>query len=217
MQETDSTSLRLTHTCASYTHWRRTARAFDSHTHAHHIHTQHNTQSSPPSICYNRALAHGFEAFSPLDSEVDIAAPSILSTIFSLNIDDIDKADAVVANCAPFRGQCVDDGTAFELGVAFAKGVPIVAYTPHAETTVKDRLDAAFADPSLAALYDQETFPRSEDFPGANDAVDALQRPGPVNIMITEAIRKQGGFIGGSFEECLVHLQGLGRQEGERE
>ena len=129
----------------------------------------------------------------------------------------IDKADAVVANCAPFRGQCVDDGTAFELGVAFAKGVPIVAYTPHAETTVKDRLDAAFADPSLAALYDQETFPRSEDFPGANDAVDALQRPGPVNIMITEAIRKQGGFIGGSFEECLVHLQGLGRQEGERE
>ena len=176
--------------------------------------TTHNPPHLPSFI---RALAHGFEAFSPLDSEVDIAAPSILSTIFSINIEDIDKADAVVANCAPFRGQCVDDGTAFELGVAFAKGVPIVAYTPHAETTVKGRLDAAFADPSLAALYDQETFPRSEDFPGANNALDALQRPGPMNIMITEAIRKQGGFIGGSYEECLVHLQGLGGREGERE
>ena len=48
-----------------------------------------------------KALAqrHGFEAFSPLDSEVDVGAPNILETIFRINLEDIDKADAIVANC----------------------------------------------------------------------------------------------------------------------
>ena len=124
------------------------------------------------------AVKYGFTAFSPLDSEVDIGSPSILSTIFRINLEDIDKADAIVANCSPFRGQCVDDGTAFELGVAFARGVPILAYTPCLGTPVKERLAAAFKDPVQAKLYDQDGFPRSEDFPGANTATDPLQQPG---------------------------------------
>ena len=58
--------------------------------------------------------------------QVDINAPDILTTIYVINVKDIDEADVVVANVEPFRGACVDDGTAFEIGMAAAKGKPLV-------------------------------------------------------------------------------------------
>ena len=35
------------------------------------------------------AASHGFTAFSPLDSEVNVEAPDILATIFRINLEDI--------------------------------------------------------------------------------------------------------------------------------
>ena len=58
--------------------------------------------------------------------QVDINASDILTTIYVINVKDIDEADVVVANVEPFRGACVDDGTAFEIGMAAAKGKPLV-------------------------------------------------------------------------------------------
>ena len=72
------------------------------------------------------ATSKGMHAFSPLDSEVDINAADILKVIYEINVQDIDEADVVLANVEPFRGACVDDGTAFEIGMAAAKGKPIV-------------------------------------------------------------------------------------------
>ena len=40
----------------------------------------------------------------------------------------LQQADGVVANLAPFRGVEPDSGTVFEVGVAVARGVPVVAY-----------------------------------------------------------------------------------------
>merc|ERR1719460_2458370 len=91
-----------------------------------------------------QAAKHGFEAFSPLDSEVDIHDEKITRTIFDINMDDIERCDVVVANIVPFRGSCVDDGTSFELGAAFAKGKRIVCYTPTAGTPLKERVQQDF-------------------------------------------------------------------------
>ena len=43
----------------------------------------------------------------------------------------------------PFRGECVDDGTAFELGVAFARGVPPVRNLQSIESRVVQRFQRA--------------------------------------------------------------------------
>ncbi|MCH2365425.1 MAG: nucleoside 2-deoxyribosyltransferase, partial [Planctomycetes bacterium] len=83
-----------------------------------------------------KAQAKGIVAFSPLDSEVDITASDIVPTIFRINIEDIDKADVVLANVQPFRGECCDDGTAFELGVAFVRRKGTV---PQAIIRIQDR------------------------------------------------------------------------------
>ena len=84
----------------------------------------------------------------------------------------------VVANVEAFRGTCVDDGTAFELGFAFAKSKRIVVYTPEPDTPLKDRMAREFDSPERAAWLKSGEFPRTEDFPGC-------KMPGPVNLMIT--------------------------------
>ena len=48
--------------------------------------------------------------------------------IFETCITGLSNADAVVADLSPFRGPHVDDGTAFELGHAVARGVPVFGY-----------------------------------------------------------------------------------------
>jgi hypothetical protein len=101
-----------------------------------------------------------------------------------------------------FRGTCVDDGTAFELGYAFAKAKRLIVYTPNPDLPLKDRMEKEFksevrARPSIldllclrmkfigavcsqdrAAWLKKEEYPRTEDFPGC-------KTPGPVNLMIT--------------------------------
>merc|ERR1740121_1861757 len=156
-----------------------------------------------------QAAAFGLEAMSPLDSEVDVHAADIVPTIFKINMEDIEKCDVVVANIAPFRGCLVDDGTAFELGVAFAKGKRIVCFTPTAKEPMKQRVERDFA--AHGHFLDRERFPRTEDFPGCKD-------PGPVNLMIVEAVKasKQGAILE-TYEQCLEFFAkgALPTQDGE--
>jgi nucleoside 2-deoxyribosyltransferase len=84
-------------------------------------------------ICRKYGIAGHF----PLDAAVDLAELAPLEAareIFRANIAAIDAADAVIANLAPFRGPGMDGGTAFEMGYAHAKGVPIFAYTSDPRT-----------------------------------------------------------------------------------
>lgn len=75
---------------------------------------------------------YGITAHFPLDAGIDLAGlnpQDAARAIFLANLDAIDAADAVIANMTPFRGPGIDGGTAFEMGYAHAKEIPIYAYT----------------------------------------------------------------------------------------
>lgn len=65
--------------------------------------------------------AAGAEGLFPLHAEgVDIRRACL---------DMLDAADAVIANITPFRGTHMDPGTAFEIGYAEARGVPVFLWS----------------------------------------------------------------------------------------
>jgi nucleoside 2-deoxyribosyltransferase len=68
--------------------------------------------------------ACGLHALIPLDESLTAA-----ESIFVGNVRLIDDADAVIADITPFRGPHCDVGTAWEIGYATAKGVPVFAYS----------------------------------------------------------------------------------------
>ena len=78
---------------------------------------------------YCRTL--GVTPLIPGDSGIDWAnpdLPTIARQIFTINRDHIINCDAVIANTTPFRGACIDDGTAWEIGFAAALNKPVVTY-----------------------------------------------------------------------------------------
>jgi nucleoside 2-deoxyribosyltransferase len=70
---------------------------------------------------------HGILGLFPLDNEVttDECMPE---AIFLSNVDLIDRSDILLANIAPFRGPSLDPGTAWEIGYAYARGIPVICY-----------------------------------------------------------------------------------------
>ncbi len=79
----------------------------------------------------NFCIAKGIEALVPGDSGIDWSNPNtfaIARQIFQINRDHLLNCDAVIANVTPFRGACIDDGTAWEIGFAAALNKPIATY-----------------------------------------------------------------------------------------
>ena len=72
----------------------------------------------------------GLEALPPSDGLVPEAQTEaeIAQSIYEVNMELLQQADGVIANLAPFRGVEPDSGTVFEVGVAAARGLPVVAY-----------------------------------------------------------------------------------------
>jgi nucleoside 2-deoxyribosyltransferase len=126
---------------------------------------------------------YGQIALSPFDNEVDVILPGAAMKIFKGNVDMINECDVVFAHLDPFRGPNVDDGTAFEIGMAYALGRPIYGYSDchfhNLKTTV-----------SLLCM-DKKRYPHVEDFDH------------PCNLMIAECITESGGRIFETIEECL--------------
>lgn len=60
---------------------------------------------------------YGFVGLYPLDNTF-----SRSDLIFKGNVGLINESDIIVANLNNFRGQTMDDGTAFELGYGYASG-----------------------------------------------------------------------------------------------
>lgn len=75
-------------------------------------------------------LKHGISGHFPLDNEVSGISdgPALAHEIFLQNVALIDQRDIVLANIVPFRGPSVDPGTAWEIGYAYARGIPIICY-----------------------------------------------------------------------------------------
>ncbi|WP_240204909.1 nucleoside 2-deoxyribosyltransferase [Variovorax sp. PDNC026] len=72
----------------------------------------------------------GLQAIAPSDGLVpmDTPEPEIAQRIYEVNMGLLQQAEGVIANLVPFRGIEPDSGTVFEVGVAVARGVPVVAY-----------------------------------------------------------------------------------------
>lgn len=85
----------------------------------------------PDAVAEGRRLqalcaAHGLEGLYPLDG----GAPDDTATVIRQRCQaGISRVDAVVANISPFRGAHMDPGTAWEIGFAEARGLPVFLWS----------------------------------------------------------------------------------------
>ena len=148
-----------------------------------------------------RALctAYGFIALHPLDNSLDLGASDMATAmrIFRGDVDQIRACDVVVANCNGFRGVCMDDGTAFEIGYGDALGKVSYGYiaelTSQVDRTVRDYP----CTPQAGGPHiDREGYLVTDDF-GTS-----------INLMMQCAMIASGGrLVEGDFEACLKALR----------
>jgi len=133
---------------------------------------------------------YGFFGLSPFDNEDfdgELFSKNHSKSIFLSNISLIKTCDIVIANLIPFRGACVDDGTAWEIAYAYSSHKIIYGYTPYVSLTLPE------ITKQIPKMSDE--FPHIESF--ANNVV---------NLMLQESIELSGGKILNSFEDCLIDL-----------
>jgi nucleoside 2-deoxyribosyltransferase len=71
----------------------------------------------------------GLEPLTPSDFvPAWVPDDQIPDRIYENNMELLRSAQGMVANLAPFRGAEPDSGTVFEVGVAIARGMPVIAY-----------------------------------------------------------------------------------------
>jgi nucleoside 2-deoxyribosyltransferase len=118
--------------------------------------------------------AHGLDARYPVEPIRALGDLSALSgeeravRFFDALVEQLDTCAAVLANLTPFRGPSADVGTAWEVGYAYGRGVPVFAYT--------NALDHYFTRVTPDGLF-------IEDF----DLAD--------NLMLEGASRRSGGSV----------------------
>lgn len=96
----------------------------------------------PDAAAYGRRLIalcaeFGLTGIFPFDDSTPTHKSNPFHTarqIYLMNIAQIEKADAVIANLDFFRGTEPDSGTCFEVGYAVARGKPVVGYVPDSGT-----------------------------------------------------------------------------------
>ncbi len=134
-------------------------------------------------------LSHGFEPLHPADSIENTA-----TGIYQANIQLIQQADAVLANLNAFRGAEPDSGTAFEVGYAIARNIPVIGYLD-GPTDIKEQVKKYYGpiyfDESKQMWLDQNES-LVEDF--------GL----PVNLMLGVSAQ----LVFGDLLAAIVHLQG---------
>lgn len=132
-------------------------------------------------ICAGLGLSGLFPLDNALPEDAARTPAATAALIYRANIELLEQADAVIAHVSPFLGALADDGTAFEIGFAVARKLPIALYDNSAGDTaakaaqVSHRLLNPFAPPRITP----------EDF-GA-----------PVNLMMAVPARELGGVVQG--------------------
>ena len=141
-----------------------------------------------------------FEGLAPLDNIIKVsdkdAGTSVHSNlIFKSIIKLIKECNVVIANIEPFRGACIDDGTAFEIGAAFALGKKIYGYTSYNECTLEEVTEDMWnINDDNGHNHHNKEYPIVENFGNC------------VNLMICDSILDSGGSINKTFEDCLIAL-----------
>ena len=139
---------------------------------------------------------YGFEPLHPMDN--NLALPEnggieIADRIYRADIRQVEECDIVIANCNPFRGICMDDGTAYELGYGNALGKPSYGYIRElvslVSRTVRGYLCHYFKD---GIFVDKDGYLVVDDF-GTS-----------INLMMQCGMRFRGGMlVEGNFKHCL--------------
>jgi nucleoside 2-deoxyribosyltransferase len=136
-----------------------------------------------------RCAAFGLEGLHPFDGALPpgLAGRALGLAISAANETLIARADAVVADISPYHGPSCDVGTAFEIGFARARGLPIFAYT-----AAKDRFEARV----IAFLGGEDSLrPRAD---GSREGPDGMQIEAfdlVDNLMLDGGILASGGTI----------------------
>ena len=104
--------------------------------------------------------------------------------IFDGCIALLDTCDGVLADVRPFRGVSADVGTSWEMGYAYAKGIPIVSYNIPTD-------DYKYR---LGPLTAQDIFPEVEDF-GLPD-----------NLMLFQSVEVNEPYCAGEGAEALLTI-----------
>jgi nucleoside 2-deoxyribosyltransferase len=155
---------------------------------------------------------YGIAGHFPLDAAInlsELAPQDAARKIFRANVEAIAAADAMIANMAPFRGPGMDGGTAFEMGYAHARGVPIHAYTNDPRTYL-GRARAL----GLVARVDELGRSRDrgdleiEDFGLVDNLMMACAASGLAKPMVWRAQQSGPGFDAGlaMFESAVQEL-----------
>lgn len=137
-------------------------------------------------------LKYGFEPLHPMDNAIDLLMcdMQVASRLRRANIAQIEKCDIIVANCNPFRGICIDDGTAYEIGYANALKKKFYGYVKKLESlrerTIRD-YPRRYDRPKRRHI-DKEGYEIVQDF-GTS-----------INLMIECG----GRLIKGNFEDCIA-------------
>jgi nucleoside 2-deoxyribosyltransferase len=132
-----------------------------------------------------RALCkrYGVVGIYPMEGDTVPSPPVDLRAIFDSNLRLISQSDAVIADMSPFRGPHVDDGTAFEIGFAYALGKAVFGYSN-----------------SLETLVEKIPHSRQEGIPRDADGCSVEDYGQPVNLMLAGA----AGDLHGSAEEAIA-------------
>jgi len=139
---------------------------------------------------------HGLVGITPLDGKPlssELTKAEQAKVIYERNIALIDSAAALIANISPFRGVAMDPGTAFEVGYAAARGIPVITWTED-DRDYLIRVSGAYGG-HLRKGEDE----RWRDPSGIEVEDFGL----PENLMITVPAITNGQKIAHSFEEAV--------------
>ena len=123
---------------------------------------------------------HGFEGLDPCENDLVPGEEPSPASLFAGNLRMIEACDLMLANLTPFRGVSGDIGVAFELGLAFAMGKPVFAYS-NDPRVLRDRVTGDRPKEARRGRPFHEDGMAVEDF--------GL----PENLMLAEAVRRSGG------------------------
>ncbi len=134
----------------------------------------------------------------PMDNNLGITKHNRAAAIkiCKANQEQVRLCDIIVANCNPFRGICMDDGTAYELGFGNALGKISYGYiskfTNLGERTAADYVCVKHE----SGMYIDKEGYLTDDFPTA------------INLMMEGGMELSGGrLVEGDFETCLIAIR----------
>lgn len=142
---------------------------------------------------------YGFIPMHPMDNNVDLGDLDMNTAmrIYRADIDQIRKSDVLVANCNGFRGVCMDDGTAYELGFGNALGKPSYGYIRELTSLVERTIRDYPCHLLWGGKYlDREGYLVTDDF---GTSINLMMQCG--------MLQTQGRLVEGDFEACLVAIR----------